>query len=82
MRYQVKAYLCTNFSYLMDSLETDDFYEVQDFIWENCQKGFNCELWDTETGERGWAYADDFTEDTEEVDELLEDLHMEQCEQM
>lgn len=82
MRYQVKAYLCTNFSYLMDSLETDNFYEVQDFIWENCQKGFNCELWDTETGERGWAYADDFTEDTEEVDELLEDLHMEQIAQM
>lgn len=82
MRYQVKAYLCTNFSYLMESLETDDFYEVQDFIWENCQKGLNCELWDTETGDKNWAYADDFTEDTEDVDELLRDLHMEQIAQM
>ena len=82
MRYRVYAYLCTNFVGLMESLETDDFYEVQDFIWANCQKGFNCELWDTETGDRNWAYADDFTEDTEEVDELIRDLRMEQCEQM
>ena len=82
MRYNVNAYLCTNFAGLMDSLETDDFYEVQDFIWANCQKGFNCELWDTETGDRKWAYADDFTEDTEDADELLRDLRMEQCEQL
>ena len=71
MRYKVNAYLCTNFAGLMESLETDDFYEVQDFIWANCQKGYNCELWDTETGERNWAYADDFTEETEEVEELI-----------
>ena len=82
MRYRVCAYLCTNFAGLMESLETDDFYEVQDFIWTNCQRGFNCELLDTETGNRNWAYAEDFTEDTEEVDELMRDLRMEQCEQM
>lgn len=82
MRYRVCAYLCTNFAGLMESLETDDFYEVQDFIWANCQNGLNCELYDTETGNRNWAYAEDFTEDTEEVDELIRDLRMEQCEQM
>ena len=71
MRYRVCAYLCTNFAGLMESLATDDFYEVQDFIWANCQKGFNCELIDTETGNRNWAYADDFTEETEEVEELI-----------
>ena len=71
MRYTVKAYLCTNFAGLMESLETDDFYEVQDFIWENCQKGFNCELFDTETGTRNIAYAEDFTEDTTEANELI-----------
>ena len=76
MRYTVNAYLCTNFAGLMDSLETDDFYEVQDFVWANCQKGLNCELIDTERGERNWAYADDFTEYTEEVDELLQDLYL------
>jgi hypothetical protein len=57
----------------MASLETDNFYEVQDFIWEHCQNGMNCELIDVQTGERNWAYADDFTEDTEEVDELIRD---------
>lgn len=82
MRYRVHAYLCTNFAGLMDDLETDDFSEVHDFIWEKCQKGYNCELIDTETGDRSWYYADNFTEDTEDVGELLHDLHLEQLEQM
>ena len=73
MRYSVRAYLCTNFAGLMDSLETDNFYEVQDFIWENCQKGFNCTLTDNTTGDFGWAYADDFTEETTEVEELIKE---------
>lgn len=78
MRYTVKAYLCTNFTGFMDSLETDNFYEVQDFIWENCQEGLNCQLTDNETGSRNWAYADDFTEETVDYTELL----MEQQKQM
>lgn len=78
MKYTVKAYLCTNVTGLMDSLETDNFYEVQDFIWEKCKKGFNCLLADNETGLRNWAYADDFTEETVNYTELL----MEQQEQM
>ena len=82
MRYTVNAYLCTNFAGVMDSLETDNFYEAQDFVWENCQKGFNCELVDNELGTEDWFHADDFTEAIEEVDELLEDLRLEQCEQM
>ena len=45
-----------NFAGLMDSLETDNFYEVQDFVHEQCMKGFNCELYDTETGDRGFVY--------------------------
>lgn len=88
MKYTVKAYLCTNFSYLIDSLETDNFYEVQDFIWENYQKGYNCELIDNEIGSRNWAYADDFNEDTTDVEMQIRnntfyaDLLMEQQEQM
>ena len=82
MRYTVNAYLCTNFAGLMDSLETDDFYEVQDFIWKHCQNGLNCELIDTERGTRNLAYADDFNEYTEDANELIRDLRMEQCEQM
>lgn len=78
MRYKVNAYLCTNFAGLMESLETDNFDEVQDFIWANCQKGYNCELIDTERGERNLYYADNFTETTINYDDLL----MEQQEQM
>ena len=72
MRYTVKSYICTNFAHLVDTLETDNFYEVQDFIEANCQKGYNCFLVDNERGTDGWAYADDF----------MSDLRMEQCEQM
>ena len=94
MRYTVKAYLCTNFSGLMDSLETDIFDEVQDFIWENVQRGYNCELTDNERGETNWAYADDFDEETLNPEDLIRnskkrvasdfyaDLIMEQQEQM
>ena len=77
-RYKVCAYLCTNFTGLMDKLETDNFYEVQDFIFENCQKGYNCELRNNETGETNIAYAESFTEETVDYDDLL----MEQQEQM
>lgn len=77
-RYVVKAYLCTNFSGLMESLETDIFDEVQDFIFANCQKGFNCELRDRSTGETNMVYADDLNEETTGYTDLL----MEQQEQM
>lgn len=71
MKYTVNAYLCTNFAGLMDSLETDFWFEVEDFIWDNIQKGLNCELIDNETGSRNWAYADDFNEETEDLNELI-----------
>lgn len=79
MRYKVRAYLCTNFVGLIDDLETDDFYEAQDFVESNCRKGFNCELVDNELGTEGWFHADDFAEDQ---DDLFDDLLMEQREQM
>ena len=88
MRYTVKAYLCTNFSGLMEIIETDDFSEVEDFIWKNTQDGYNCELTDNETGDVNVAYADDFNEDTTDVEMKIRntrfyaDLLMEQHEQM
>ena len=94
MRYKVNAYLCTNFSGLMKSLETDNWDEVDDFIWENVQRGYNCELTDNELGTTNWAYADDFDEETLCADDLIRnskkrtmsdfyaDLLMEQQEQM
>lgn len=82
MKYTVKAYLCTNFTGLMDSLETDSLDEAQDFIWANCQKGYNCELIDNKTDSKEWAYADDFNEATLAIEDLVRDLRMEQQEQM
>ena len=92
MKYTVNAYLCTNFAGLMDSLETDFWFEVEDFIWDNVQKGFNCELIDNETGSKNWAYADDFDEEALDPEDLIRetkkqnlfyaDLLMEQQEKM
>ena len=90
MKYSVSAYLCTNFSGLLDSLETDNYTEVEDFIWENVQRGYNCELVDNDTGDRNWAYAEDFDEEALNPEDLIRetqksfytDLLMEQQEQM
>lgn len=71
MKYTVNTYLCTNFVGLMDSLETDFWFEVEDFIWDNVQKGYNCELIDNETGSKNWAYADDFDEEALNPEDLL-----------
>ena len=89
-RYTVGAYIHTNFSGLVATLETDNFSEVEDFIWENVQRGFNCQLTDKETGETNWAYADDFDEEALNPEDLIRDtrkpfysdLLMEQREQM
>ena len=77
-RYTVRAYLCTNFAGLMSNIQTDYFNEVEDFIWENCQKGYNCELIDNERGTTSRYYAESFTEESIDYGDLL----MEQQEQM
>lgn len=90
MKYTVKAYLCTNFAGLMDNLETDDYSEVEEFIWENIQRGYNCTITDNETDETNWAYAEDFDEEALNPEDLIrdhrkqfyKDLLMEQQEQM
>lgn len=89
MKYTVKAYLGYDFKGLMDSLETDSFYKAEDFVWANCQHGYNCKLTNTETGGELLAYAEDFDDVTEEIpwhkteiDALMEDLALEQREQM
>lgn len=61
-RYYVRACVITNYVNAIDSLETDDWYEVQDYILENCQKGYSCEIIDTSTGYQNWSYADEFSD--------------------
>ena len=70
---------------------TDDLDKVEDFIWENVQKGYNCFIVDHETGNKSYAYADDFDEEALNPEDLIRDhkkkefyadLLMEQQEQM
>lgn len=70
-KYIVNAYLCTNFSGLMNSLETDLWNEVEDFVWDNVQQGYNCELTDNESGTLKFAYADDFDEEALNPEDLI-----------
>ena len=71
MKYTVNAYLCTNFAGLMDSLKTDFWFEVEDFIWDNIERGFNCMLIDNETGDINWAYSENFNGDVDELVEII-----------
>lgn len=94
MKYTVKAYLCTNFSGLMDDFETDYWSEVEDFILENTQRGYNCEIIDNYNEETKFTYAEDFDEEALNPEDLIrdnkktkvnmfyQDLLMEQQEQM
>lgn len=93
LKYSVKSYVCTNFTGLMDSITTDSWDEVEDFIWENVQKGYDCEIIDNETGDKKWSYAEDFDEEALNPEDLIRDhkkssnsfyadLRMEQQEQM
>lgn len=70
-RYSVKAYLEKSMRGLIVSLETNDYIEVEEFIWEHCQEGLNCELVDKERDTVHYAYAERFTENTNEVSELI-----------
>ena len=67
MRYAVSAYLCTNNPIKIDSLKTDFWFEVEDFIWDNIERGFNCMLIDNETGDINWAYSENFNGDVDEL---------------
>lgn len=71
MRYTIGAYLCTNFTGLMADLKTDSWDEVEDFIWKNVQRGYNCELADNDTGNKNYAYAEDFDEEALNPEDLL-----------
>lgn len=81
-KYRAVAYIQRCLRGAMDGIETNDAAILNDFIWENCQQGFTCEVFYTETGNRKVFYAENFNENTVSVDDLLKDLHLEQQEQM
>ena len=74
-RYAVMAYLHSNRSGLMDNLETNDFSEAHDFMWEHCQQGNDCELLDRETGIREFYYSNNFDENAVDTADLRKEKH-------
>ena len=81
-KYKATAYIERCLRGAMDGIDTDDEALLDEFVWENCQEGFTCEVIYNETGERKVFYAEKFTTETMSIDELLDDLRLEQQEQM
>ena len=81
-KYKATAYLERCLRGAMDGIDTDDEAMLDEFVWKNCQIGLTCEVIYAETGERKIFHAEKFTTETMSIDELLDDLHLEQQEQM
>ena len=69
-KYEIYAYLPTDTS-ANTNLETDSWEAVEDFIWGKTQEGFDCTIYNTETGERNYTYADDFDEEALNPEDLI-----------
>ena len=67
MRYKINGYICTNFAGLMDSFESDIFYEIQDTAREYLTRGYFVEIIDNERGDRGLIDPDSYFSDLEAV---------------
>ena len=72
-KWYVDACWDTGFRGSDHSIATDNWSEVEDFVWDKVQKGFNCLIIDHETGERKYAFAEDFNENTVEPKEIIRD---------
>ena len=88
-KYYVGACYDEGLRALSSAIATDDWNEVEEFVWANVQKGFNCFIVEHETGNKKYAFAEDFNENTVEPKDLIRDhltfysdLLMEQQEQM
>ena len=81
-KYKATAYLERCLRGAMDGIDTNSWSQIDEFVWENCQAGFTCEIINNETGERKYAYPENFNEDAIGIDDLYDDLRMEQHEQM
>jgi hypothetical protein len=70
MLYEVYAHIPTDTS-VNQHYETDSWEAVEDFIWDKTQEGFDCTIYNTETGERNYTYADDFDEEALNPEDLI-----------
>ena len=71
-KYKVTSYYGLNYSGIEDTLETDDLQEVEDWIWEKCQKGSMIELINTEIGDIKRYSGEKFDENTMDITDLEE----------
>lgn len=72
-KYYVGAYYDEAFRGLVESIAADDWSEAEEFMWHEVQQGFNCLIIEHETGERWYAFAEDFNENTIEPREIIRD---------
>lgn len=71
--YQISAYYDEAFRCLHYAKTVNDWSEVEEFIWEYVQKGFNCLIIEHKTGKRRYAFAEDFDDFTVEPREIIRD---------
>ena len=45
-KYKATAYVERCLRGAMDGIDTDDLSHIEDFVWDNCQHGFTCEIID------------------------------------
>ena len=81
-KYKATAYLERCLRSAVDGIDTDNESDLIDFVWENCQQGLVCEVFYNEAGKRMAFYAEDITEKSPSINDLLGDLQLEQKEGM
>lgn len=73
-KYYVDACYDEGFRSSYYAIATDDWSEVEEFVWEYVQQGLNCLIIEHETGKRKYAFAEDFNENTMESKEIIRDI--------
>lgn len=73
-KFEARSYYGRNFSGLEDSLETDDYSELEDWVWEKIGSGVSIEVQNSETGERVRLDSDDYDFESDDSYRVLDDL--------
>ena len=75
-KYKALSYMERCLKGVVSGIDTDEWSLIDEFVWDNCQHGFTCEIINNETGERKYAYPDDFNENTISVEDLIRDVRI------
>jgi hypothetical protein len=71
-KYKATAYIERCLRGAVDGIDTDDVALLDEFVWDNCQSGYTCEVVYAETGKRKVFYAENFNNNTEVLYDLLQ----------